>query len=85
MRQISCQSDIFLCIILKYKNSKFKYFIDDITIDILSSWNFASMEDIIRKCNKMVDSLKFTSNKKILIGVVALVYNQAYCQILSKV
>ena len=59
--------------------------IDDITIDFLSSWNFTSMEDIIRKCNKMVDLLKFTFNKKNIIGVVVLVYNQTCCQILFKV
>ena len=36
----------FLCIILDYKNSKFKYLIDDIAIDLLSSWNVASMGDL---------------------------------------
>ena len=41
----------FLCIILDYKNSKFEYLIDDIVIDFLSSWNFASKEDLKRKCN----------------------------------
>ena len=33
----------------------------------------------------MVDLLKFTTNTKILNEVVALVYNQTCCQILSKV
>ena len=37
---------------------------DDIAIDIWSSWNFASMRDIKRKFNSMVDLSKFTSNKK---------------------
>ena len=34
------------------------------------------MEDIKRKCNLMVDLLKFTFNKKILSKVVALNYYQ---------
>ena len=56
------------------------------TIDIWSSWNFASIEDIRRKYNSIINLLKFTSNKKkILNGVVILVYNQVYCQNLSKV
>ena len=42
--------------------------------------NFASMEDIRRKCNLIVDLSKFTFNKKLWNGVVALVYNQVYCQ-----
>ena len=33
----------------------------------------------------MVDLLKLTSNKKILNRVITLVYNQASCQILSKI
>ena len=33
----------------------------------------------------MVDLLKFTFNKKNIIGVVVLVYNQTCCQILFKV
>jgi len=33
----------------------------------------------------MVDLLKFKFNKKKLIEIVVLVYNQACCQILSKV
>ena len=41
----------FLYIILDYKNSKFKYLIDDIAIDLWSSWNFVNMKDIRRKCN----------------------------------
>ena len=31
------------------------------------------MEDIKRKCNIMVDLLKFTSNKKILSEVIVLI------------
>ena len=61
----------FLCIILDYKNLKFKYLIDDITIDFWSSRNFTSIEDLRRKCNPMVDLSKFISNKKILSEVVA--------------
>ena len=37
--------------------------------------NFASIEDIRRRCNPNVDLLKFTSNKKILSKVVVLGYN----------
>ena len=73
----------FLCIILDYKNSKFKHLIDDITIDLWYTWNFVSVEDIIRKCNYSVDLLKIKYNKKILNGVVALGYNQVWHQTLS--
>ena len=55
-----------LCIILNYKNLQFKKFIDDIVINLYFSWNFASMEDIKRRYNLIVDLSKFTSNKKIL-------------------
>ena len=71
-------------LIIDYKNSKFKDLIDDITIDFGYSWNFASMEDIRRKYNPMVNFSQFTSNKKILSKVIVLVYNQICCQILSK-
>ena len=55
-------------IILDYKNSKFKYLIDDIAIDLWSSWNFASMKDIRKnKCNPIVDLSKFTYNIYIYI------------------
>ena len=47
------------------------------------SWNFTSIED--RKCNPMINLSKFTSNKKILSGVIVLVYNKVCYQILSKV
>ena len=43
------------------------------------------IEDIRKKCNPMIDLSKFTSNKKILSGVAALIYNQVGCQSLSKV
>ena len=52
----------FLCIILDYKNLKFKYLIDDIAINFLSSINFTSIEDLRRKCNPMVDLSKFHVN-----------------------
>ena len=58
------QQTYFLCITLDQKNLKFKYLIDDIIIDFWSSWNFTSMEDIIR-CNPIVRFLKFTFNKKL--------------------
>ena len=38
----------FLCIILDYKNLKFKYLIDDLVIDFCFSGKFSSMKDIIR-------------------------------------
>ena len=60
----------FLCIILDYKNMKFKHLINDIVIDLWSSENFTSIKDIKIKCNLMMDFLKFTSNKKILSRVV---------------
>ena len=49
-----------------------KQFIDDITIDLQFSRNFASIKDIRRKCNTMADLLGFTSNKKILSNVIIL-------------
>ena len=49
--------------------------INDIVIDFLFSENFASIKDIRRKCNLMVDLSKFTSNKKILSEIVALGYH----------
>ena len=59
-------------VILDYKNSKFKDLINDITIDLWPFWNFANMEDIRRKCNPMVNLSQFTSNKKILNGIIVL-------------
>ena len=40
------------------------------------------MEYIKRKCNSMMDLLKFTPNKKILSEVATISYNQVYSQIL---
>ena len=57
--------------------------INYIGIDFWSSRNFASMKDIRRKCNPMVDLSKFTSNKKILSEIVALGYKQVCNQTLS--
>ena len=54
---------------LRLQNLKFKYLIDDIDIDIWYFGNFASMKDIRRKCNLMMDLSKFTFNKKILSRV----------------
>ena len=51
---------------------QFKQFIDDTIIDLQFSRNFASIKDIRRKCNLMVDLLEFTSNKKILSNVIIL-------------
>ena len=65
-------------VILDYKNSKFKNLIDDIAIDLWSYWNFANMKDIRRKCNPMVNLSQFTLKKKILSGVVVLVYDNAW-------
>ena len=62
--------------------------IDDIAIDLWSSWNFASMKNIRKKCNPIVDLSKFTSNKKNIecsCNLSLQDYNQVYCQILSKV
>ena len=56
-----------LCIVLNYKNLQFKQFIDDIAI--------ASMKDIRRRCNPMINLSKLTFNKKILNKVVVLRYN----------
>ena len=55
---------ISLCIILDYKNLKYKHLIYDITIGLWFSENFASIEDIIKKYNTMVDLSNFTSKKK---------------------
>ena len=75
--------NLFLGIILYYKNLKFKHLVDNIVIDLRFSRNFTSMEVIRRECNLIVDLLKFSSNKKILSGVVVLSYNQVCCQTLS--
>jgi len=77
-----CQSDVIyysihklIFYILNNKILKFKHLIDNITINFLFSGNFASMENIRRKCNSMVDLSKVTLNKNILSGVIALSYN----------
>ena len=44
--------------------------IDELTIDFFIYRNFINMEDIRRKCNLIVDLLKFISNKNILNRVV---------------
>ena len=54
----------FLYIILNYKNFKFKQLIGDITINLWSFEDFASIENIRRKCNSMMNLSKFISNKK---------------------
>ena len=56
----------------KKKTLKFKYLIDDITIRLWFSENFASMKNIRRKYYPMVNLSKFTSNKKILSAVEAI-------------
>ena len=67
-----------MCIVLDYKNLKFENLIDDIGIDFLSFRNFASMNDIKRKCNLLVDLSKFTFNnnnkKKVLSEVITITY-----------
>ena len=50
---------------LRLQKLKFKHLIDDVAINLWYSWNFASIENIIRKFNLTVDLSKFTSNKKI--------------------
>ena len=57
------------------RNSKFEHFIDDIAINLWSSWNFASMEDTRKKNgNPIVDLSKFTSNKKKNIYIYIYIY-----------
>ena len=57
--------NLFLYIIKGYKNLKFKYLIDNITINIWYSWNFLSMEDIIKKMQSINRFTKIYINKKI--------------------
>ena len=47
------------------KNLKFKHLIDIVATDLWSSYNFVSMEYVIRTCNPTVRFSKFISNKKI--------------------
>ena len=56
--------------------------IDDIVNDFWVFGNFASMKDIRMKYNLIMDSSKFTSNKKILSEVIALNYHKV-CKTLS--
>ena len=56
----------FVYIILNHKNLKFKQLIGNITINLWSSEDFASIKDIRRKCNPTMDLSKFTLYKKIL-------------------
>ena len=46
--------------------------IDNIAIDFQSSENFASIKDIRKKCNPIVNLFKFIFNKKILNEIVVL-------------
>ena len=46
---------------------KFKYSIDNITINFLSFKNIVSMKNIRRKLNLVIDLSKFTFNKNILL------------------
>ena len=55
-------SSILSCIILDYKNSKFKNLSNSIAIDFLFYWNFTSIDNI--RSNPTADLSKFTSNKK---------------------
>ena len=52
--------------------------IDDIFIDLWFFENFASIEDIRRKCNLMVNLSKLTTNKKILSKIITLGYNTKF-------
>ena len=40
--------NLFLCIVLDHKMLKFKHLIDNLAIDLWSSYRFASIENIIR-------------------------------------
>ena len=82
--QSLCQLDVkVVCIILDYQKFQFKHLIDDIVVYLSSFGNFASIVDIRRKYNPMIDLSKFTSNKKILSKIIILNYNKFYSQILS--
>ena len=59
---------------------KFKILIDDITFYFWSSRNCANINDIRRKWDPTINLWKFTYNKKILIKVIILGYNQVCCQ-----
>ena len=55
----------------RQKKLQFKQLVDSITINFWSSENFASMKDIRKKFNPMVNLSKFTTNKKILSKIIA--------------
>ena len=55
---------LLLCIIIDYKNLKFKHLIDDITINFLFLRSFASMDDMRSKYNLIMDLSKFRFNEK---------------------
>ena len=75
MSQILCQLDVisiqsidlFFRYNFKLQMLKFKYSIDNITINFLSSKNIVSMKNIRRKLNLVIDLSKFTFNKNILL------------------
>ena len=59
------QLNYFQCIILgKKKKLEIKTFDYDIAMNLLSFWNFANIEDIIRTWNPTVRFSKFTFNEK---------------------
>ena len=66
---------------LDNKNLKFKYLSNDISINIWSFWNFASMKNLRRNCNPIQWWICQNSHpiKKILSRVVVLIYNQVCC------
>ena len=66
----------FLCIILDYKNLKFKHLIDNIAIHFFYLFgNFTNMKDMKKNIyNPTVNLSKFTSNKKILSEIAVLEY-----------
>ena len=43
--------NLFFMQVYYHKKLKFKHVIDDIVINLWSSWNFASIKNIIRTCN----------------------------------
>ena len=64
-----------MCIILDYKNLKFKHLIDNIVIDIWSFENFVGMRDTKKKMWSNEKLSNFISNKKkISSGVVGKLY-----------
>ena len=50
---------------LRLYKLEIKYLIDDMAIDFLFSWNFTSIEEIIRKYNLMLNLSKFTLKKRV--------------------